>query len=145
MSPRPETAGAAPAELRVPADLTGVDRIRSFVRERLSGLGFTEEDAFQVELSIQEICVNIALNAYPEQRGDIRLLVRRDDGRLELEVRDEGVPFDPASAPLPRLEEHVKAGRRGGLGIFLFRTLMDGFRYRREGGENVLTVYKNLP
>jgi anti-sigma regulatory factor (Ser/Thr protein kinase) len=33
---------------------------------------------------------------------------------------------------------------RGGFGIYLSKTLMDGFEYKRESGQNVLTVFKTL-
>lgn len=131
--------------LTVPADLDGVGRIRSFLRTGLDRLALGDDDAFRIELSLHEICVNIVMNAYPGDRGDMTVSLRREaGGRLVLEIRDRGVPFDPGGAPSPNLEEHVRAGRRAGLGIFLFRTMMDGFDYRREDGWNVLTVYKDV-
>jgi len=61
-----------------------------------------------------------------------------------MEIRDRGVPFDPADRPPPDLDEKIRRGTRGGFGVYLFKTLMDGFTYKRAGCENVLTVYKKL-
>ena len=70
--------------------------------------------------------------------------VWRDDASLFMEVRDEGVPFDPVKKPNPDLMPRLRRGKRGGLGVYFFKTLMDGLTYRRDGGENVLTVRKKI-
>jgi anti-sigma regulatory factor (Ser/Thr protein kinase) len=59
-------------------------------------------------------------------------------------VTDHGVPFDPTAAPAPDITLPAEERSIGGLGIFLTRTLMDGFRYERVGGTNVLTLEKKL-
>ncbi len=129
----------------VPAALPECDRVRRFLREALRGLALGEEDEFKVELAVHEICVNIAMYAYPQGRnGDLAIRVWRDDGRLVIEVRDRGIPFDPAQKPSPDLLARIRHGKRGGLGVFFFKTLMDGFSYRRDGDENVLTVFKTI-
>ena len=131
--------------LVVPAVLGECERVRRFLREALYALALGEEDEFKVELSVHEICVNIAMYAYPAGRdGDLAVRVWRDDGRLVIEVRDRGVPFDPAQKPTPDLLARMKRGRRGGLGVYFFKTLMDGFTYRRDGDENILTVFKTI-
>ena len=132
-------------EIVVPARLNEVDQIRRFLREYLLGLALKEEDELKIELALHEICVNIAMYAYPEGRnGDLSLRIWRDDASLFMEVRDRGIPFDPAKKPNPDLLTRVRHGKRGGLGVYFFKTLMDGFTYRREGGENVLTVFKKI-
>jgi serine/threonine-protein kinase RsbW len=131
--------------LVVPAALGECERIRRFLREVLRDLGLGEEDEFKVELAVHEICVNISMYAYPPRRsGDLALRVWREDGRLVIEIRDRGIPFDPAQKPSPDLMARIRHGKRGGLGVFFFKTLMDGFAYRRDGDENVLTVFKTI-
>ena len=38
----------------------------------------------------------------------------------------------------------MKTGKKGGLGVFLTRKLMDGFKYAREEDQNILTIYKTV-
>jgi serine/threonine-protein kinase RsbW len=129
----------------VPASLTEVDRVRSLLRDVLLDLGVGDDDAFKIELSLHEICVNIAMYAFPDGRnGEIAVRIWRNDGSLVIEVRDRGVPFDPAQRASPDLMARIHEGKRGGLGVFFFKTLMDRFTYRRDGGENVLTVFKTI-
>ena len=131
-------------EIVVPADLGEVDRVRKFLRDFLGGLGVDEDAALRIELALHEICVNIAMYAYPKgRRGNLAVRLWREDGRFTMEFRDSGVPFDPGRKPAPDLLEKVRRGHRGGYGVYLFKTLMDGFRYERDGDENVLTVFKN--
>lgn len=133
-------------EIVVPAVLKGVQRIRTFLRDYVAGLGLDDEDSLKVELALHEICVNVAMYAYPKPpRGDMAVRLWREDGALVIEVRDKGVPFNPAKKKAPDLLAKIKRGRPGGLGVYFYRTLMDGLTYRRVGGENILTVRKALP
>jgi anti-sigma regulatory factor (Ser/Thr protein kinase) len=131
-------------EIKVKADLTEADRIRNFLRQKLHGLTIVEEEELKLELALYEIFVNIALHAYPEERGGITVRIRVGDGTLYMEIRDRGVPFNPIEAPPIDLDEKLRLGSRGGLGIYLYKTLMDGYSYRRDGDENVLTVYRQI-
>lgn len=130
--------------LTVAAELSEVDKIRRFLRETLAPGRLSEQDFFKVELAVVEMCVNIARYAYPRARGRISVTLRRTRRRVTVEIRDTGVPFDPCSAPKPDVKKIVAAGRRGGLGIYLTLRLMDACAYRREDGQNVLTMTKKI-
>lgn len=132
-------------ELRVAADLDEIDRVRGFLRDAIAGLPLGEEDRLKVELALHEICVNIARYAYPQGRkGDITVRIWRDEDSLFIEVRDSGIPFNPIRKKNPNLLVKLRRGIPGGLGVYFFKTLMDGLSYRRAGGENVLTVRKAI-
>jgi serine/threonine-protein kinase RsbW len=132
-------------ELAVPALLGEVDRVRSFLHEYIADLSLDEEDRLKIELALHEICVNIAMYAYPEgRRGDMAVRLWRDDGSLFIQVRDNGVPFNPVKKKNPDLLVKLRRGIPGGLGVYFFRTLMDGLSYRRSGGQNILTVRKAI-
>jgi anti-sigma regulatory factor (Ser/Thr protein kinase) len=131
-------------ELRVAADLRAMDKVRAFMKKVLRGVEMTEEEGFKIELSLHEICINIALYAYPGEKGEIVLRAWFDGDRACFEFRDTGVAFDPRPVKPPDILEKLRTGHRGGFGIYLFRTLMDGYEYRREEGQNVLFVFKKF-
>jgi len=131
-------------ELRVKADLRAMDRVRAFLRDSLRGIDLAEEDYFKIELSLHEIAVNIILYAYPAEKGDLVLRTWFEEGKAFFEFRDTGIFFDPRQAASPDILEKLRTGKRGGFGIYLSKTLMDGFEYKREPGQNVLTVFKTL-
>ena len=131
------------AELRVPARLKEVDRVRAFLRDAIADLPFDESDRLKIELALHEICVNIARYAYPRGRkGDMAVRIWRRDESLFIEVRDTGIPFNPVRRKNPDLMVKLRRGVPGGLGVYFFKTLMDGLTYRRAGGQNILTVRK---
>jgi serine/threonine-protein kinase RsbW len=131
-------------ELRVAADLRAMDKVRAFMKKVLRGVEMTEEDGFKIELSLHEICINIALYAYPGEKGEIVLRAWLEAEKVWFEFRDTGVAFDPRPVKPPDILEKLRKGGRGGFGICLFRTLMDGYEYRREDGQNVLLVFKKF-
>ncbi|MGQ9672190.1 MAG: ATP-binding protein [Candidatus Aminicenantales bacterium] len=128
--------------LTVRNELGELDKVRKFLREYLADWNMAEEDFFKIELALVEMCTNVIRYGYPGQSGDIHLRAWHEDERFYLEIRDRGVPFDPSKIREPSLKDLLTKERLGGLGIFLARRLMDGFAYRRQGDENILTMFK---
>jgi serine/threonine-protein kinase RsbW len=130
--------------LKIRSQLSEVDKVRAFLQDALQDLNLSDKAYYIIELSLLEICVNIIRYAYPQEKGDILLKTWDEQGKLFFEIKDNGVPFDPTQSEAPDIEEMIKNARRGGLGIFLARKLMDGFDYRRENDQNVLVMYKKI-
>lgn len=124
--------------------LSELNKVRAFIKRSLQLPPISEEDYYVIELSILEICINIIRYAYPDDPGDIRMTTWREGDRVYMEIRDSGIPFDPRRAKKPNIQEIMKSGKKGGLGVFLTRKLMDGFEYRRESEQNILTLYKRV-
>ena len=130
--------------LGIPADLSELDRVRRFLKDSLADMDLSEENGFKIELALVEMVVNIIRYAYPGGGGELAIEIRKDRHRIIIEIRDSGIPFDPCQAPKPDINEVVAAGRKGGLGIYLTREIMDECAYRRDGGQNVLTLVKKI-
>lgn len=128
--------------LTVSSNLSEIDKIRAFLKINFQGIDISDQDYYVIELSLLEICINIIRYAYPDKDGDISLKIWRRERRIHLEIRDSGLAFDPRDSQTPDLENIMSSGRKGGLGIFLTRKLMDGIEYRRENGQNILTLTK---
>ena len=130
--------------LTIKSEFAELDRMRNFLKEYLDGLKISDKDYFKIELALLEICVNIIRYAYPQSNGDIQIKVWQDEGKMYIEIRDKGVPFDPRKLKSPDIDDIIRKEETGGLGVFLSRSLMDGFDYKRENDHNVLTIYKNI-
>ena len=131
--------------LKVKSKLSEINKIRQFLKEVLKGLHLSEEDYYMVELSLIEVCINIMRYAYPSKKnGDIYLKAWEQKGRFYMEIRDNGIPFDPQKTKKPDIKALINSEKKGGLGIFLTRKMMDGFKYKRNQGENVLLLYKKI-
>lgn len=118
--------------------------MREFLKSCCQKIKISDKDYFKIELALLEVCVNIIRYAYPRGNGEIIVKAWQDKDKIYLEIRDQGVPFDPRELKPPDIDDLIKNKRKGGLGVFLSRTLMDGFDYKRENKQNVLTIYKDL-
>ncbi len=130
--------------IKIKCNLAELDKMRSFLKDSLEGLNVSDKNYFKIELALLEICVNIIRYAYPQNNGDIMIKAWCDGGKMFIEIRDNGVPFDPRKLKAPDIDESIKKEQTGGLGVFLSRSLMDGFDYKREDNQNVLTIYKSI-
>ncbi len=130
--------------LKIDSDFAELDKIRAFLKKYLEGLNISDKDHFKIELSLLEVCINIIRYAYPQSKGDILLKTWRDDGKVFFEIRDNGIPFDPRTLKKPDIKKIIRSEKKGGFGVFLSRSFMDGFDYRRENDQNVLTIYKTI-
>ena len=114
------------------------------MNKNLLNLNLPEEEYFAIELSLLEICTNIMRYAYPEKKDKIFLKTWREKDNLFLEIRDNGIPFDPREAKKPDIKKIIETEQVGGFGIFITRQFMDGFDYKREHNQNILTLFKKL-
>jgi serine/threonine-protein kinase RsbW len=130
--------------LEIISELSQLNRVRTFVKKILHDLHPTDEDYYIIELSLLEICINIIRYAYPGQKGRIRIQSWEKDQQIFFEIQDDGRPFDPRKAKKPEISDLIKPGKKGGLGVFLTRELMDGFEYHREEGKNILILSKRI-
>jgi anti-sigma regulatory factor (Ser/Thr protein kinase) len=97
-------------------------------------------------IAFDEILSNIVKYGYKDQaRHEISVRLELSGDHLVAEIVDDGEPFDPLSAPAPRLHGGVDERPVGGLGIYFVRTLMDDVEYERRNDRNVLVLSKRVP
>jgi anti-sigma regulatory factor (Ser/Thr protein kinase) len=117
-----------------------VPGIVDFVAERAEAAGVGGRRVAHLRIAVEEIALNICNHAYRSGAGMLGVCVQGDQDRFVAELFDEGPPFDPEDAPAPEIDAPVEHRAVGGLGVFLVQRLMDEFRYRREGGRNIVTL-----
>ncbi len=110
--------------------------VRTFVDAAARQFGFGDDEVANIVLAVDEACTNIIKHAYggaPD--GDIRVTVIREGKSFEIQIHDHGRSFDPESIHAPNLKKHLTEYRRGGLGVYLMRRLMDHVEYSMHPGE----------
>lgn len=121
--------------------------VREFVSRAALGFGFSDEEASKIVLAVDEACTNIIKHAYQyDPNHDIRISIRMNRGAFEVLIEDEGKSFNPLAITPPDLKQQLKQYRRGGLGVYLMKTLMDEVEYNlTPGKKNVVRLTKYLP
>jgi len=132
------------------ADRDALQRCMDLAEQVCERIGAGAEDAYAVNLAVEEACINIVDHGYAGVApGPIELEFRWSDavrpGRLEIVVRDRAPLFDPSDAPQPDLDAGVDDRRVGGLGWFLIGTMMEEIEHRaRPDGGNVLRMVRSI-
>jgi sigma-B regulation protein RsbU (phosphoserine phosphatase) len=101
---------------------------------------------------LEEAVTNVIEYAYAEDDGkgggakdkpiDVMAVVRDDE--LKFVITDEGKPFDPTKIADVNIDQDAGSRPVGGLGIHLYKNIMDNVIYRRLENKNILTLTKKL-
>lgn len=138
--------------LTIEANTDNLDRVLSFVDQRLEELDCSMKVQMQIDLAIEEVYVNVAQYAYqhlpPEERSKrmVSICVEdlEDPKRVEVTFTDEGIPFDPLAKADPDVTLNADSRPIGGLGIFMVKKSMDSVEYEYKEGKNILKFRKDL-
>jgi|GEM_PF-594565 len=128
---------------QIPGTLAGT------VAARQSATAFGEKRKWsaqvrqELELILSECLANIVKHGQACAEAPIRIQILDNGAELRLEIRDQGIPFNPLDAAEPDLDLPLDERPIGGLGVFIVRSLAQEVRWSREGGENVLTILKS--
>ena len=97
------------------------------------------------DLALEEHLTNVMKYGFDDaQPREILVRLEIIDGEFQIEVEDDGKPFNPLEHPEPDLNLPLSERPLGGLGIHLIRKFMDELGYRREGGRNVFQMRKHV-
>jgi serine/threonine-protein kinase RsbW len=107
----------------------------------VNGLG--REIAACLAVVSEEVITNIVKYG-GRPAPNVELTVSYLPPSVQLTVIDDGVPFDPTSAPELELSDDIELRSAGGLGLRLIREMMDEVAYARDGGRNYLVLVKHV-
>lgn len=133
-------------EIQVPAHIDYLGELRNFVTKTGRKHHFSDTVVNAFKLSIDEAATNIIKHAYRDWEGKITMRVIIKKESMTVILIDKGKYFDPSRVKDPDLDRYVNIGKKGGLGIFIMRKLLDEIDYRHteEGNELRLTKYREI-
>ena len=119
--------------------------IKDFVQRVCDAAGCASKETATIKLAIDEACSNIIRHAYQgKQDGKITMEVGISFMDLKIKIIDYGKPFDFRSVKDPDLNHYVDIGKKGGLGIWLIKKVMNRVDYHALAGRNELILYRRL-
>lgn len=127
--------------LELKNDLSELQRMSAWIHRTGEFMGLPGALGSEFDLCANEAVTNIILYAYEDSASHrISVRIRQARDLVDLEVEDDGRPFNPLEFPPPVLTRSLNEAPLGGRGIHLIRGLMAECRYQRRDGKNILTM-----
>jgi len=138
------TMGAC-TDIELSPTLSAITRLKESIATFSEEQQLPHAVSFELTLALEEAVANIIQHGnLPQAGGRISLKLTSSEEQIDIELRDNGRPFDPLQAEPPDLGIPFMERDVGGLGIFYLRQLMDEICYRHENNENVLKMKKQI-
>ena len=132
-------------DLQMPNELPALAGIVQSVTDLLTQYGADSAALFAANLALEELITNIIKYGYDDQeRHIIHIRAEVRDHRFELEITDDGHPFNPFEQAPPDTTLSIEERQIGGLGIHFVRNMLDDCRHERRREKNVVIVGKRL-
>lgn len=127
---------------RLENDVEEIGKLRSFILTCMNRFGLPTDMEMPVNLALEEAVVNVMQYAFDDgEKHEILVEAGREENLFSLTVTDGGRAFNPFEAPEADTTLDAEQRGIGGLGIHLIRNLADKVTYRRENGQNMLTLF----
>lgn len=120
--------------------------VREFVSHAAREFGFGDEEVSKIALAVDEACTNVIKHAYKFDPGkQIIVNVKSNKDAFEISITDDGKRFNPDKLQAPDMKEYLSHYQKGGLGVYLMKSLMDEVEYSVTPGErNEVRLIKHL-
>ena len=132
-------------EIGIRNDLSELKRLRAFIHElcldsNINAL--TDEIETKINLAVQEAVTNIMRHAQLKSKDElIRIEASVLMNKLEINILDNGIAFDPETVEDPKFD----GSRDGGFGVYLINEVMDKITYSRDDeGINCMQLIKTI-
>ena len=124
-------------ELTIEARLENIEKAIDFINAELQDHGCTVDVMQRIDLALEEMLVNISNYAYKEETGNASISISfPEEGVVLLDISDSGIPYDPTKREDPNVTIPLKQRKKGGLGIYMTKMVMDEMNYVYEDGCN---------
>ena len=131
--------------IRVSCDRKNLSTIRAFVADTLAPAHLSEVILNQIVLSVDEICANLIIHSNKEDsRKNLCLTIHYNKKEIVIELEDHGIPFNLDNYIEPDIEDNIKIGKKGGVGVALVKRIMDKVEYTALGTSNICRLHKYL-
>jgi len=128
--------------ISIPAVLSGLSALRDAISDFI-GIALDETDKGRVILAVDEAVTNVIAHGYHyDESKSIVVEMESSPDSFTFIIIDTAEEFNPLEVAVPDITEYHEQGGSGGLGVDLYRRIMD-VRYERiESGGNRLILIK---
>lgn len=120
--------------------------IRDFVEETLQQHNLSELNISTIVLAVDEVCANLIIHSHAcDASHELRLAINVKGDRIEFDIIDNSEIFDINQYKAPDLEEIIKTGRKGGVGLILVKRIMDKIEFLSGDKRYICRLTKKIP
>jgi serine/threonine-protein kinase RsbW len=131
--------------IRVNCTKKNLKLIRDFVVEYLHAYALSDIVLNQIVLAVDEICANLIIHANQENPDKfISLTIKQQNEMLQFKIADNGIAFQRSNYKEPNIEENIRMGKKGGVGIALVNRIMDKVEFATSDAQNMCILYKRI-
>lgn len=118
-------------------DYKNLEKIRKIIINNAMKAGFNEEVSEKIALAVDEACTNLIRYSFNyDSKQNIKISFENDDKFFIVNIIDFGKPFNLLNVQKPNIKEYLLSYKKGGLGIFLIRSLIDEIEYIPSNDDN---------
>ena len=104
---------------------------------------WTPDLAFQIELILEELCINVINHGEVEGSQPISVQIESASDLIKIVISDYGKAFDPTKdVATPSQITSIEESSIGGWGVHLAHVFSDEMHYERIDNKNCLTLVK---
>lgn len=131
--------------ISVAASTKHLSEVRDFVAKHAAEFGFKKQDVADIRLAVDEAYTNIIKHSYNyDDQKSVEIELGYNSDEFWISLHDTGESFDPTTYTKPDLRQQIKNKKRGGVGVYLIKKLMDDVKYHNEGSSNEIRMTKKL-
>lgn len=129
--------------ITVPASTAYISAVRDFVGLYAFEFGFNDTEIDQIRLAVDEAYTNVIKHAYQfDDSKRVSIRIGADPNEFWISITDQGRAFNPDLYAEPDIKERIRQKKRGGVGVYLIRKLMDTVNYSNAAGVNEIRMIK---
>lgn len=130
--------------IEIDATLENLPKVMEFVDRNLEELECDMKTQTKIDISVEELFVNIAHYAYHDIIGKAMITFEylEESRSVKIQLMDRGVHYDPLAKEDPDITLSAEEREIGGLGILMVKKNMDDIRYEYVDGQNVTSIFK---
>lgn len=130
-------------KITVPASTKHLAKVRDFVAGHAINSGFQEDDIADIRLAVDEAYTNIIKHAYNnDKQKSVDIELGYNNTEFWVALLDTGDAFNPKNYDKPDIRQKIKEKKRGGVGVYLIRKLMDDVEYQTDNTINTIRMTK---
>jgi len=129
--------------ISVPASTAYISAVRDFVGLYANQFGFNDREVDEIRLAVDEAYTNVIKHAYQfDENERVLIALGSQSDEFWISITDQGRAFDPSKYAEPDIKERIRLKKRGGVGVYLIRKLMDAVEYHNTDGMNEIRMTK---